>query len=525
MISPHELRAPSEDGGILCHPAPPLLAELISENRKRLSNATPLILGKSLQDIRTLARRETISTAVEFLKSNDEEVKVDPALPLMVSGHQPELFHPGVWIKNFALNFLSKKHTLTPLNLIIDNDMVKQTSISFPVISDVPESSKVIACDFDQNNFGMPHEDWMVKNHEIFDGFGQRLAALSSAWKETPMGIEYWRDVSMAVAKGIKPALAFAWARRKYERMLGCVNLELPVSLLCGTQSFSIFVLDIIRRAEAFANLFNQSVASYRNKHGLKSKNHPFPDLGVAKGWAEIPFWLLLPGENRRQRLGVKEVSGEIILGTPGPQGLRLSLGVDDQLGALRKLESQGYRIRPRAISTTIFARLLISDAFIHGIGGAKYDEVTDRMIQDFYQVTPPEFLVVSATARLNLAGDLETESSVQAANHIARDIWWNPQRHPPCKPTDEWNALVYERQKLQDLSCDTRAGRKERYKKLRNNLDQLRVLIKANHDRELERARKLSDRFNVQQQLQSRDFSFLLHSGKKLRNLFKPYL
>jgi len=52
LISPHELRAPSEDGGILCHPAPPLLAELISENRKRLSNATPLILGRSLQDIR-----------------------------------------------------------------------------------------------------------------------------------------------------------------------------------------------------------------------------------------------------------------------------------------------------------------------------------------------------------------------------------------------------------------------------------------------------------------------------------------
>jgi hypothetical protein len=146
-------------------------------------------------------------------------------------------------------------------------------------------------------------------------------------------------------------------------------------------------------------------------------------------------------------------------------------------------------------------------------------------MIQDFYQVIPPEFLVVSATARLNLVGNLETESSVQAANHIARDIWWNPQRHPPCKPTDEWNALAYERQKLQDLSCDTRAGRKERYKKLRNNLDQLRVLIKANHDRELERSKKLSDRFNVQQQLQSRDFSFLLHSEKKLRNLFKPYL
>jgi hypothetical protein len=27
-------------------------------------------------------------------------------LSLIVGGHQPELFHPGVWLKNFALNEL-----------------------------------------------------------------------------------------------------------------------------------------------------------------------------------------------------------------------------------------------------------------------------------------------------------------------------------------------------------------------------------------------------------------------------------
>ena len=41
---------------------------------------------------------------------------------LLLAGHQPELFHPGVWVKNFALNGLARRHGATPLNLVVDND-------------------------------------------------------------------------------------------------------------------------------------------------------------------------------------------------------------------------------------------------------------------------------------------------------------------------------------------------------------------------------------------------------------------
>jgi hypothetical protein len=526
LISLHELRAPSEDGGILYHPDLSHVAELIKENQKKLSNVHSLIFDRPLKELRLLAKEEAIAAAMAFLKSNQQEIKVDKGLPLLVSGHQPELFHPGVWIKNFALHSISKKHGLTPLNLIIDNDVVKDSSISVPVIPMGLKKSIVVACNFDKDNSGMPYEDWAIKNHDIFKCFGENLKELTATWENIPMGVSFWQDVSKAVAIGLKPGLAFTHARRKWEQHLGCNNLELPVSILCGTKSFSLFAMDIISKAESFANLFNQAVATYRTKHGLKSKNHPFPDLGVAKGWAETPFWLLLPGESRRQRLGVKkEASGEIILGTPGPQGVRISLGVKDQLAAFKNLEMQGTRVRPRALSTTIFARLLLSDAFIHGIGGAKYDEVTDQMIQNFYQVTPPAFMVVSATARLNLIKNVETESAVNAANQIARDIWWNPQRHSPAKPDSQWDTLIVQRQKLLQLACNTHSERKERYQKLRANLDGLRVWVKTDYQQEVEKAKHLQGQFKVQQQLQSRDYSFILHSEQKLKSLFKPFL
>ena len=154
MISLHELRAPSEDGGILYYPDLSLVAELIKENQTKLSIAKSLIFGQHLKELRLLAKQEAISAAMAFLKTNDQEIKVDNTLPLLVSGHQPELFHPGVWIKNFALHSISKKHSLTPLNLIIDNDVVKHASISVPMIPVGGKKSVQVNCNFDQDNSG-----------------------------------------------------------------------------------------------------------------------------------------------------------------------------------------------------------------------------------------------------------------------------------------------------------------------------------------------------------------------------------
>ena len=40
-------------------------------------------------------------------------------------------------------------------------------------------------------------------------------------------------------------------------------------------------------------------------------------------------------------------------------------------------LQTRGIKLRSRALTTTMFVRLFLADAFLHGIGGAKYDEVT----------------------------------------------------------------------------------------------------------------------------------------------------
>ena len=45
-----------------------------------------------------------------------------------------------------------------------------------------------------------------------------------------------------------------------------------------------------------------------------------------------------------------------------------------------------------------MFMRLLLVDQFVHGIGGGRYDQVTDRLIASYFKIEPPKFSVTTAT-------------------------------------------------------------------------------------------------------------------------------
>ena len=44
------------------------------------------------------------------------------------------------------------------------------------------------------------------------------------------------------------------------------------------------------------------------------------------------------------------------------------------------------------------YFRLLLVDQFTHGIGGGRYDQVTDRVMAGFFEIEPPRFSVATAT-------------------------------------------------------------------------------------------------------------------------------
>ncbi|MEC8473292.1 MAG: hypothetical protein VXZ38_01460, partial [Planctomycetota bacterium] len=114
-----QYRAPSEHGQALISPALSESAGLISENRSRQADQ------KVFSDLRERARRYLHDEAISFTSQYRDvpEIHSSQGRPIIMSGHQPTLFHAGVWFKNFALATIAEQQGATPINLIIDNDI------------------------------------------------------------------------------------------------------------------------------------------------------------------------------------------------------------------------------------------------------------------------------------------------------------------------------------------------------------------------------------------------------------------
>jgi hypothetical protein len=117
------------------------------------------------------------------------------------------------------------------------------------------------------------------------------------------------------------------------------------------------------------------------------------------------------------------------------------------------------WLIRPRALTLTLWARLLVCDLFVHGIGGAKYDRINDGIFHRYYGCEPPPYACVSATLRLPLPHFPVGPDLAIEAQRRRRDVTYNPQKHVNGPPAD-WLA---ERARLISRSAELRESRGDR--------------------------------------------------------------
>ena len=319
---------------------------------------------------------------------------------------------------------------------------------------------------------------------------------------------EFWNDVLRQRRFTNLLGERLAAARRTWERRWGCHNLEVPISRLCRTESFAWFACHLLNDLPRFHALYNNAVHAYRRAHGIRNRQHPVPDLGSNGVWLETPFWIWTQEHARRERLFARLAAGSLELASwtvdRGPwtdgsrstvHGLRSTIQLprpnvapEQVVAAWLDLERRGIKIRTRALTTTMYAHLFLGDTFIHGIGGAKYDELTDVLIRQFFGIEPPRYLVLSATLLLPFAMSAVADGDVRLLAARRRDCWWNPQRHLEAadgpvrelhgqtsevfKTSEFFHAAVRDlaerKQILIQKSCADHAQRRERFLELR---------------------------------------------------------
>jgi hypothetical protein len=185
-----------------------------------------------------------------------------------------------------------------------------------------------------------------------------------------------------------------------------------------------------------------------------------------------------------------------------------------------RGLVESGYKVRSRALTNTLFARLFVGDLFIHGIGGGRYDELTDAIIRRFYGFEPPGYIVLSGTLHLPLPASEASEGGLREPARQLRDLHWNPQRHLGAdRRRDARIADLAENKRLWIIrSSKTAAERRERFRELRRLTDELRPAVQDQIERQAGVVREAERALAARFVLQRRDYAFCLYPEAELR-------
>jgi hypothetical protein len=529
-MTARRLRAPASDGGLLVDPPPEATAGQIASNTALLTGWQHDFQGRRASWVRAHVRQEVVAAAHQFLKSNGLEVPVlhsegasqGPG-PLVVTGHQPELFHPGVWIKNFATAAVAGTQRGLALNLIVDNDLPKACSIQVPRLGQ--GEINVTRVDFDRWCGDIPFEDLSVRDERMLASFGARVREVLGDAVPDPVLEDYWPRVVDRGAETAMLGLRFALARRALEASWGIANLEVPLGTVCRCEGFLWFVAHLLAHLPRYRQIHNSALAAYRAAHHIRSKNHPVAALAQEGEWLEAPFWVWRAEAPRRRGLLVRQRSQVMDLRIAGETEVLIELPLAPHregccaVERLRELADTSVRLRTRALTTTMFSRFLLGDLFIHGIGGAKYDELGDVISRQFFGIEPPGFLTVSMTLWLGLPPTPAQPDDLAAIESRLRGLKFNPDRYLSEPYPEEVRTLIRTKQEAIAGSVNSSRERKARFRAIRRCNDALQPWVEELREALVQWKARVRRDSKAGRAARNREFAFLLHSRTRLEH------
>lgn len=515
-IEYRRLRAPKADGGTLIDPPRAAVDSLLERNRDGLSAADCDIAGRRLVELSAQARADLFAAATGYTREyRHADVPAEPR-SFLLAGHQPQLFHPGVWYKNFVLGQLAAEQEGVAINLVIDSDAIRSTAIRVPTGSIGQPSMESI--EFDTAGPSMPYEERAILDRAEFESFGQHVTQTISPLVADPLIREFWPRAIDRARHEANLGLAISQARHVVEGEWKSNTLELPQSRLCGFESFRRFLLHLLIEAPRLREVYNAAVGEYRRVHHLRGKAHPVPELAAVDGWNESPLWIWTTADPTRRRLFVKSSGQELRL--TDRAGLEFSLAVspDAALEQLAALSARGIKLRTKALITTMFARLVLSDLFVHGIGGAKYDQVTDAIIRRFFSIEPPSYLTVTATLRLPIGRSPVSEEDLRLVDDRLRELAYHPERWLDDRDGAA-HALASEKRRW-IAEPQTQRNARERCHAIRSINESLQPHLGDLREKLLAERDSLWHSLRAEAILSSREYAFCLYPEQTLRGL-----
>ncbi len=509
-------RVPRGHGEALIDPPLDQAGSLLESNLSLSKKYDCDLHGRSLRQLIQDARHQFLNEAQRYTTAyRDVDRPVHQDRPIILAGHQPQLFHAGVWFKNFALSSIADRLQANAVNFLVDNDILRNPSIRVPAGS---QSDRHIATiSFDRVVEAIPYEERAIADEACFRSFGDRVERTVADHVPDPLIRQLWPSAVEASRGCRNVGYSIAMARHRLEGDWGQNTLELPLSVICQTDAFCCFTAHLLANLSRFHEIHNTSLKDYRRSHRIRSHSHPVPDLAMDGQWLEAPFWVWTSESPHRERIFVR--SGRDGLELTDRRQIRISLKLSADCAAeqLHGFAAKGIKIRPRALITTMFARLVLGDLFLHGIGGAKYDQLTDEIIHRFFGVSPPEFMTLSATALLFENDSKDLRDELRRTRQLLREFRYHPERHVERSP--EVDHLVAHKAEWIHEQLP-KGQRKERHLNIEKANLALRDLLSSDETKATDTLDRLAFELRRELPFASREFSFCLFSEETLRPL-----
>jgi hypothetical protein len=429
-------RAPAESGQKLVVPAWPELPNLLAANRRWRAEHDFELLGRPLSELTADARREIAERASGGAAASRGDARprgleARCAAPWIVTGHQPGLVHPGVWVKNFAAAELAARHAGVGLHVIIDADLCRTPAITVP--AGTVGSPRFASVEYDRVAPAMPWEERRIGDDALWRSFPERVQDTCGELASQPLLDEWWPiAIDRAGATGLVGA-SLAQARQATEIAWNAGNAELPQSQLCQTAAFRHFVCTLLAELPRLVAAYNGVLVDYRRRRRIRNHAHPVPNLAADGPWLEAPLWIWTVQDPKRRPVFVRSAAGGLLVSDRRNVERLLPLsGPADAAAAVAALgdwEAAGVKVRSRALITTLFTRLVVADLFLHGIGGAKYDEATDDISARFFGAAPPAFAAMSGTLRLPIDRAATEGDDAGRLRTQLRELTYHPER------------------------------------------------------------------------------------------------
>ncbi len=320
--------------------------------------------------------------------------------PVVMSGHQPAVFYPGIVAKLAALMHSAEQTGACPVWIVPDQDVVDPFVLRIPLgcgedlqVNDVRIAGEVPAL-IPACSLG-PTTDFVRDIPVQLEGLVERLHAYS--FEETLA-----RQCGHAIVE-----LACAW-----------LGVDMPTvvfaSDLAATASFGALADAMHADPLACVQAYNRAAAM-------------FPEAGVRAlvidgDRVELPLWRVQAGRVRQRVFA-------------------------DELGEIPCEERM-----PRGLLMTAVARSALCELFIHGTGGWAYDQVTEEWMRFWRDTELPPMAHVTATQRLDLGGN-------EAMLDPARASWEaHHARHTPAMVGDA-DAAAAKAKIVEQIKDHQRAG------------------------------------------------------------------